>query len=244
MELTRRKLADSREAAQRLIEAGRVTVDGQAADKPARMVLDSAAVVVTGEPGEEFASRGAHKLIGALDAFVPLGLAAPHGRHCLDAGASTGGFTDVLLRRGAAAVIAADVGYGQLIWRLQQDARVTVLDRTNIRHLTVADLPYRPDLIVADLSFISLRLVLPALTDVVTSDGDLVLMVKPQFEVGRDRLGRGGVVRDPELWEEAVAGVTTAAETLGWSGQATERSPLPGPAGNVEFFVWLKSTTR
>lgn len=244
VELTRRKLADSREAAQRLIEAGRVTVDGQAADKPARMVLDSAAVVVTGEPGEEFASRGAHKLIGALDAFGPQGLVPPEGRRCLDAGASTGGFTDVLLRRGAAAVIAVDVGYGQLIWRLQQDHRVTVLDRTNIRHLTVADLPYRPDLVVADLSFISLRLVLPALTDVVTPSGDLVLMVKPQFEVGRDRLGRGGVVRDPGLWDEAVAGVISAAEALGWTQRATQRSPLPGPAGNVEFFVWLKSTTR
>ncbi len=244
VELTRRKLADSREAAQRLIEAGRVTVDGQIAHKPARMVLDSAAVVVTGERGDEYASRGAHKLIGALDEFVPRGLQPPQDRSCLDAGASTGGFTDVLLRRGAASVIAADVGYGQLVWRLQSDPRVIVLDRCNIRYLTADELPYRPDLIVADLSFISLRLVLPAFAAVIQPHGDMVLMVKPQFEVGREALGRGGVVRDPALWESAVNAVADTAAELGWREQARARSPLPGPAGNVEFFLWLNSTTR
>lgn len=244
VELTRRKLADSREAAQRIIQSGRVTVDGQPANKAARMVLDSAAVVVKGEPGEEFASRGAHKLIGALDALQPLGLRPPQGRLCLDAGASTGGFTDVLLRRGAESVIAADVGYGQLVWRLQQDPRVTVMDRCNIRYLTRDDLPYRPDLVVADLSFISLRLVLPAFAGLIDPAGDMVLMVKPQFEVGRESLGRGGVVRDPDLWDSAVAGVVGSAHELGWTEQARARSPLPGPAGNVEFFVWLKNTTR
>ncbi len=244
VELTRRHLAESREAAQRLIQAGRVTVDGQRADKPSRMVLASQAVVVAEVPGEDWASRGAHKLIGALDAFEPLGLRPPAGRQCLDAGASTGGFTDVLLRRGAAHVIAVDVGYGQLVWRLQQDPRVTVRDRCNIRHLTPRDLPYAPDLVVADLSFISLRLVLPALVAVARPDADLVLMVKPQFEVGKEALGRGGVVRDPELWDSAVVGVVGTAADLGWSPVARERSPLPGPAGNVEFFVWLQGTER
>lgn len=244
VELTRRRLADSREAARRLIEAGLVTVDGQLAQKPARMVLDSAAVVVRQDPGQEYASRGAHKLIGALTAFEPLGLRAPKGRLCLDAGASTGGFTDVLLKRGAAAVTAVDVGYGQLVWRLQQDARVTVLDRCNIRYLTSEQLPYRPDLIVADLSFISLRLVLPALAGVVDPHGDLVLMVKPQFEVGRESLGRGGVVRDPELWEQSVNAVSRTAGDIGWQERSRARSPLPGPSGNVEFFLWLTSTNR
>ena len=244
VELTRRRLADSREAAQRLIEAGRVTVDGQRADKPARMVLDSQAVVVADDVGDDYASRGAHKLVGALEAFVPLGLQPPNGRLCLDAGASTGGFTDVLLRQGAARVTCVDVGYGQLVWRLQQDPRVTVIDRCNVRNLTPDDLPFSPDLVVADLSFISLRLVIPALVAVARPDADLVLMVKPQFEVGRENLGRGGVVRDPALWDVAVAGVVAAAAELGWSDQGRARSPLPGPAGNVEFFVWLKATDR
>lgn len=240
VELTRRRLVDSRETARRLIEAGRVTVDGQVALKPSRMVLDSAAVVVREEPGDDFASRGAHKLVGALETFEPLGLRPPMGRLCLDAGASTGGFTDVLLRRGAAAVIAVDVGYGQLVWRLQQDDRVSVLDRCNIRHLMQDQLPFTPDLIVADLSFISLRLVIGALVGLVAPDGDLVLMVKPQFEVGRESLGRGGVVRDPDLWDLAVTGVADAAQQLGWRVQGRARSPLPGPAGNVEFFLWLR----
>lgn len=244
VELTRRRLAESREAAQRLIESGRVTVDGQRADKAARMVLDSQAVVVADDPGDDWASRGAHKLIGALAAFEPLGLRPPTGRLCLDAGASTGGFTDVLLRRGAAQVTCVDVGYGQLIWRLRQDPRVTVVDRCNVRNLTPEDLPFAPDLVVADLSFISLRLVLPALVAVVQPDADLVLMVKPQFEVGRENLGRGGVVRDPALWDSAVAGVIDAAARLGWQERARAQSPLPGPAGNVEFFVWLQATDR
>lgn len=244
VELTRRRLADSRESARRLIEAGRVTVDGQQAVKPARMVLDSQAVVVTEDDGDEYASRGAHKLIGALETFVPLGLQPPKGRLCLDAGASTGGFSDVLLRQGAARVTCVDVGYGQLVWRLRQDPRVTVIDRCNVRNLAPEDLPYAPDLVVADLSFISLRLVLPALVSVARPEADLVLMVKPQFEVGRKNLGRGGVVRDPALWESAVDGVVEAAVALGWAEHGRARSPLPGPAGNVEFFVWLKATDR
>lgn len=243
VELTRRGMADSREAARRLIEAGRVTVNGQAARKPAHMVLDSAAVVVTRQPGDDYASRGAHKLVGALAAFEPRGLRPPEGRLCLDAGASTGGFTDVLLRRGAHGVIAVDVGYGQLQWRLQADPRVTVLDRCNVRTLTPDRLPGVPDLVVADLSFISLTVVLPALVSVVAPDGDLVVMVKPQFEVGREALGRGGVVRDPDQRIAAVDKVAAESARLGWPETARTESPLPGPSGNVEFFLWLQATT-
>lgn len=239
-ELTRRGLAASGEQARRLIAAGRVSVDGQTADKAARMVLDSAAVVVRPEPGREYASRGGHKLAGALAEFTDAGLASVAGRVCLDAGASTGGFTDVLLQAGAAGVIAADVGYGQLVWRLQSDPRVTVLDRTNVRHLQPEDLPAVPTLIVADLSFISLRLVLPALVSVCDPGGDLLVMVKPQFEVGRERLGKGGVVTDPHARADAVWGVGTAAADLGWGAAGVCRSCLPGPAGNVEFFLWLR----
>lgn len=239
-ELARRGLASTGEEARRLIAAGRVTVDGQTADKPARMVLDSAAVVVREPAAQEYASRGGHKLAGALAAFTPSGLQPVTGRICLDAGASTGGFTDVLLRAGAARVIAVDVGYGQLVWRLQQDPRVTVLDRTNIRYLGPEDLGATPSLVVADLSFISLRLVLSALTAVCDPEGDLVLMVKPQFEVGRERLGKGGVVSGADDRSDAVWGVCTAAAALGWGARAVAASELPGPAGNVEFFVWLR----
>ncbi len=239
-ELTRRGLASSGEEARRLIVAGRVTVDGQAADKPARMVLASAAVVVRPAAGGEYASRGGHKLAGALAEFTAAGLAPVSGRTCLDAGASTGGFTDVLLREGAAQVIAVDVGYGQMVWRLQSDPRVAVMDRTNVRYLEPADLPHVPTLVVADLSFISLRLVLPALVAVCDPAGDLVVMVKPQFEVGRDLLGKGGVVTDPADRADAVWSVAAAAADLGWGSVGIARSRLPGPSGNVEFFLWLR----
>lgn len=240
VELTRLGLAPSREAARRLIEAGRVTVDGQTADKPARMVLAGAAVVVREERGGDYASRGAYKLLGALAEFERRGMGPVASRRCLDAGASTGGFTDVLLRRGATSVVAVDVGYGQLAWRLRRDPRVTVIDRRNVRDLAIGDLPFRPDLIVADLSFISLRLVIPVLSELVEPDGDLVLLVKPQFEVGRAALPAGGVVRDPEQWRGAIIGVASCARDLGWTCRGVARSPLPGPAGNVEFFLWLR----
>ena len=162
------------------------------------------------------------------------------GRRCLDAGASTGGFTDVLLREGAREVVAVDVGYGQLAWSLQSDDRVVVHDRTNIRDLSLDVVGEPVDLVVGDLSFISLTLVLDALLAVTDPDGDLALMVKPQFEVGKDRLGRGGVVRDPELWVETVATVAAAAADRGWGARSVTPSPLPGPSGNVEFFLWLR----
>ncbi|HZU55973.1 MAG TPA: TlyA family RNA methyltransferase [Actinocrinis sp.] len=242
-ELVRRGLARSREQAVELIAAGRVTVGGQAAGKAATQVETSAAIVVAGTPdGEsEYASRGGHKLAGAIAAFGPRGLVV-EGRHCLDAGASTGGFTDVLLRAGARQVVAVDVGYGQLAWRLQTDPRVVVVDRTNVRDLTLEQIGGgAAELIVGDLSFISLTLVLPALARCAAPGADLVLMVKPQFEVGRDRLGSGGVVRDPGLHADAVRTVADAAWALGLGVLGITASPLPGPSGNVEYFVWLRA---
>ena len=240
-ELVRRSLARSREHARELIEAGRVTVGGQTATKAATQVETSAAVVVTeAGTGEEYVSRGGHKLAGAFAAFVPQGLSV-QGRRALDAGASTGGFTDVLLRNGAAHVDAVDVGYGQLAWSLRTDDRVSVHDRTNVRELTPDTLGGHAELIVGDLSFISLRLVLPALAACAAPGADLVLMVKPQFEVGRERLGSGGVVRDTGLHAEAVRDVAAAAAGLGLGVRGVTASPLPGPAGNVEYFLWMRA---
>jgi 23S rRNA (cytidine1920-2'-O)/16S rRNA (cytidine1409-2'-O)-methyltransferase len=236
-ELVRRGLARSREQAATLVEAGRVEVRGQVARKVAAMVDPADPVRVTQGHGDEYVSRGGHKLAGALDAFVPKGLVVT-GRRCLDAGASTGGFTDVLLRRGAAQVVAVDVGYGQIAWSLRTDARVTVIERTNVRTLTPSIIDGLVDLTVADLSFISLRLVLAALAS--CTDGDLVLMVKPQFEVGKDRVGAGGVVRDPALRAQAVLDVAAAGWDLGLGVAGVCASPLPGPSGNVEFFLWFR----
>ncbi|GAB7007242.1 hemolysin [Nocardioides sp. AN3] len=197
-------------------------------------------IVVKDDPlTPDYVSRGAHKLAGALAAFAPLGLSVA-GRRCLDAGASTGGFTDVLLRRGAAEVVAVDVGYGQLAWKLQQDDRVHVHDRTNVRDLEPDLIGGPVDVVVGDLSFISLTLVLEPLLRVTAPDGDLALMVKPQFEVGKDRVGKGGVVRDSALRAEAVNTVAAAAAARGWGARAVTTSPLPGPSGNVEFFLWLR----
>jgi 23S rRNA (cytidine1920-2'-O)/16S rRNA (cytidine1409-2'-O)-methyltransferase len=239
-ELVRRGLARSRDHASELIAAGRVTVSGNVATKAATGVTTDVALVVREDPDRpDFVSRGGHKLAGALAAFCSRGLVV-EGRRCLDAGASTGGFTDVLLRQGAAEVVAVDVGYGQLAWSLQQDPRVRVHDRTNIRELTREQIGGPVDLVVGDLSFISLLLVLDTLTGLTRDDGDLALMVKPQFEVGKDRVGKGGVVRDPGLRAEAVSAVATAAAQKGWGARAVTTSPLPGPSGNVEFFLWLR----
>ncbi|MHB1596005.1 MAG: TlyA family RNA methyltransferase [Streptosporangiaceae bacterium] len=237
-ELVRRGLARSRAQAAELIEGGQVLVFGQAAAKPATQVDQGAPISVErvgDEPG--YASRGAHKLAGALAAFGELAVA---GRRCLDAGASTGGFTDVLLRAGAAQVVAVDVGYGQLAWQLRTDPRVTVLDRVNVRNLEPEQVAPPPEVVTADLSFISLTQVLPALVRCAAEDADLVLMVKPQFEVGRKLVGSGGVVRDPDLRAGAVAAVAQAGLDLGLGVRGVTASPLPGPSGNVEYFLWLR----
>ncbi len=237
-ELVRRGMARSREHARELIEAGRVTVNKQVARKAANQIDPADPVHVTAVVGEiEWASRGAHKLIGALDAFPEVVVA---GRRCLDAGASTGGFTDVLLHRGAERVYAVDVGYGELVWRLRDDDRVTVMDRTNVRTLEPEMLGGPVDLVVGDLSFISLALVIPALAQCTAPGADLLPMVKPQFEVGKGNVGSGGVVRDPKLRVSAVRGVAEAAAAEGLSTRGVTFSPLPGPSGNVEYFLHLR----
>jgi 23S rRNA (cytidine1920-2'-O)/16S rRNA (cytidine1409-2'-O)-methyltransferase len=232
VELVRRGLAESRSRAQEAVEQGRVLVSGSLATKPERMVEASEAIEVVGDE-PRFVSRGGDKLDAALDAF---GIDVS-GRRCLDVGASTGGFTDCLLQRGAASVIALDVGRGQLAWSLRQDERVTVLERTDVRSVGTDDIG-RVDLVVVDVSFISLRTVLPQIA-ALADDAPIVALVKPQFEVGKGRVGRKGVVRDPVLHDEAVAGVVERAASLGLETKGTFASPLLGAEGNREFFVHL-----
>jgi 23S rRNA (cytidine1920-2'-O)/16S rRNA (cytidine1409-2'-O)-methyltransferase len=213
-------------------------VNSQQAVKPATQVSKDAPITITEIDQENYVSRGAHKLAGALKAFNDLTV---KDRIALDAGASTGGFTDVLLRAGAAHVTAVDVGYGQLAWSLRTDPRVTVMDRVNVRELKPGDIMPPPGVVVADLSFISLTLVLSALISVAAPAADFVLMVKPQFEVGKDRVGSGGVVRDTTARFDAVKSVCKKAAELGLGVQGITASPLPGPAGNVEYFGWLRA---
>jgi 23S rRNA (cytidine1920-2'-O)/16S rRNA (cytidine1409-2'-O)-methyltransferase len=234
-ELVRRGMARSRADAKRAIDEGRVRVGGLPADRASSMVGQDASISFA--PSEtRFVSRGGDKLDGALRRFD----VEVAGRTWLDAGASTGGFTDRLLQGGAAAVIALDVGYGQLDWRLRNDPRVVVMERVNVRAIRRGDLPRVPDAVVADLSFISLALVLPALVACASDDADHVLLVKPQFEVGRELVGKGGVVRDPESWRLALRAVVERAATLELSLVDTVPSEVPGPAGNREFFVHLQ----
>ncbi len=238
--LADRGLFESRSRAAAAVLAGdvRLTASGQLVDKPGRMVGDDVALDVAQAPA--YVSRGGVKLANALD---ELGVEVA-GRSALDAGASTGGFTDCLLQRGAERVIAADVAYGELHWTIRQDPRVTVMERCNVRALEAAALPFAPDLIVADLSFISLHKVLPAIVGVAAERFDYLAMVKPQFEVGRDKVGKGGVVRDPQLRRGALVGVGQAARDLGLSVMAYASSGLPGPKGNRESFVWLAEAGR
>ncbi|ASK66854.1 16S/23S rRNA (cytidine-2'-O)-methyltransferase [Brachybacterium avium] len=229
--------ARSRSHARRIIEEGRARVNGRTAVKASTPVADGALLEVVDVPdGIEFASRAAHKLAGALEALA----LDPAGRLCLDAGASTGGFTDVLLRRGAAAVIAVDIGNEQLAEHVRRDPRVTVRDGTSVRDLTPELLGTTVDLVVADLSFISLRTVVPALAGIVRADGELLLMVKPQFEVGRAALPRSGVVSSAADRTAAVCGVAAAAAQAGLLTQAVGPSELPGQDGNREYFLHLR----
>ena len=227
-------LAPSRERAQRLILAGEVLVGDRPATKPGTMVAADAPLRLR-RPPSDYVSRGGEKLAGALDAF---GLEVA-GQVALDVGASTGGFTDCLLRRGARRVFALDVGYGQLAWTLRQDARVTVLERINARRLEASMLAEAPDLATVDVSFISLALVLPAVAAVLRPAGSVVALVKPQFEAGRGQVGKGGVVRDPTVRAAAVARVRDEAQTLGLMVRGESDSVLAGPKGNREVFLWL-----
>jgi len=238
-ELVRRGLARSRQQAAELIGAGKVSIDGMPARKPGTAVAVTAALTVATDGERGWVSRGAHKLIGALDAF---GISVA-GRRCLDAGASTGGFTEVLLDRGATEVVAVDVGYGQLAWSLRSDSRVVVVERTNVRDLTPEAIGGPADLVVADLSFISLSTVLPALAGCAAPNADIVPMVKPQFEVGKGQVGAGGVVHDPGLRADTVSSVARRAGELGWHTVDVTASPLPGPSGNVEYFLRLRAKT-
>lgn len=239
LELVRRGLARSRRQAQDLVTAGRVSVGGRPATRAARAVPSGAVIDVAGEVGEAYASRAGTKLANALEVFAADGLDVAD-RRALDAGASTGGFTDVLLRAGVAEVVAVDVGHGQFAEALRDDPRVRVHERTNVRDLTLDAIAGPVSLVVADLSFISLTLVLPALVGCTEPGADLVLLVKPQFEVGRKALRSTGVVRSPRLRREAVDGVVAAARELGLGVGGLVASDLPGVRGNVEYLLWMR----
>lgn len=227
-----RGLIETRARAQAVIIGGGVTVDGVVQTKPGHKLPEDSEVALVHEP-LPYVSRGALKLKHALEVF-PIDVA---GKIAADIGASTGGFTEVLLEAGAARVYAIDVGYGQIAWKLRQDARVVVMDRTNIRHLE--SLPEPVDLAVIDTSFISLRTVLPAARRLLQLNGAAIALIKPQFEAGRERVGKGGVVRDPGVWRDVLQAVLGFARETGWAVRGLSASPIRGPAGNVEFLVYL-----
>ena len=236
--LAERGLAPSRTAAAATVRAGRVRLgkDGSTVDKPSELVPEDAELVV--EEGDEFVSRGGIKLSNALTE-LPLEV---EDRLALDVGASTGGFTDCLLQRGARLVLAVDVGYGQLDWRLRQDSRVLVMERLNARYLGDSHLPFRPEVITADVSFISLAMLMPSIVATAAEELDLLGLVKPQFELGKEKVGKGGVVRDAADRREAIHKVAAAAESEGLVVRGLASSGLPGPKGNRETFVWAART--
>ncbi len=231
---------ESREKAQRAIMAGEVLVNGKRVEKAGQAVAGTPEVTLT-HAGPQYVSRGAHKLLKALAVFpVTVG-----GKVCLDAGASTGGFTDVMLQSGAAHVYAVDVGYGQLAWKLRQDQRVTVFERENIRHFDPTQLPALPELITADLSFISLQLVLGKFKELAQPDGELITLIKPQFEAGKEKVGKKGVVRDPAVHWEVLERLIRNGPALGWSLAHLDFSPILGPEGNIEYLGhWKPSGTE
>ena len=230
--LVKRGLVESRSLAQRLIMAGQVRLAGQLVLKPSAQVPADAAIEIEAAP--RFVSRGGEKLEAALREFK----LDPTGWVCADVGASTGGFTDCLLQKGAERVYAIDVGYGQLHWRLRNDPRVVLMERTNAR--TLKELAEPVSLVVVDVSFISLRLILPSAAGWLEPHGNLLALVKPQFEAGRNKVGKGGVVRDPAVHRQVVEAALQAAMEAGLSPQRAMRSPLLGPKGNVEFLIWLQ----
>lgn len=235
LEMTRRGLAESRESAQRLIMAGKVRVNSRPASK-ADLKVDAETVIEVVGAVSEYASRGGYKLAAAIDHFR----IEVAGRRALDVGASTGGFTDVLLQRRVASVIALDVGYGQIAEKLRRDPRVTMMDRTNIRNVAPSDLAYAPELIVIDTSFISLRLVLPAVIAIAAPTADIIALVKPQFEVGKGKVGKGGVVRDAALRQEALEGILAFARAAGLEVVGSIESPIHGAAGNIEYLASMR----
>jgi len=235
--LVDRGLVPSRERARAVILAGQVRVDGHPVSKAGTLVAAAAQIELI-EPDHPYVSRGGVKLAHALDRFA----IAAAGRRALDIGASTGGFTDVLLRRGAASVIALDVGHGQLAWRLRTDPRVIAREGVNARHLTADDVPHVVDIVTIDVAFISLRLILPALPPLLAPGADVVALVKPQFEAGREQVGRHGLVTDPAVHAAVIAHVTEAADTIGLTRLALEPAAITGASGNQEFFLHLRQT--
>jgi 23S rRNA (cytidine1920-2'-O)/16S rRNA (cytidine1409-2'-O)-methyltransferase len=233
--LVQRLTGLSRSQAQGLVQLGKVfDSKGEKLDKPGARLPEDTVIEVREDP--RFVSRGGEKLEGAFEAFS----IDVDGRICIDVGASTGGFTDCMLQHGAARVYAVDVGYGQLAWKLRQDPRVVVMERTNIRNVSPADLPEQPSFFAVDCSFISLRLVLPPLKPLLAENARGVALIKPQFEAGREQVGKGGVVRDPEIHDRVIAEIVAAAEELGFKNAGVVPSPLLGPAGNREFLIYLQ----
>lgn len=230
-----RKLAPTRQRAQALILAGRVLVNQEPMTKPGTRISENDTIVIKGTD-MPYVSRGGIKLAEALVKFQ-IDVA---GLHCMDIGASTGGFTDCLLQNGAARVIAVDVGYGQLAWKLRQDPSVTILERTNIRYLTVEEVPFPVDLAVIDVSFISLKIVVPAIRKFLITDATVLALIKPQFEVGRNRIGKGGVVKNPLLHDEVILSLSQFFETIGFLVHGTVPSPITGPKGNKEFLCHME----
>lgn len=231
--LTERGLAESREKAKAVIMSGDVFVNGQRGDKPGMAVPDDSDIEIRG--GMEFVSRGGYKLKKALSSF---GI-TPEGKICIDCGASTGGFTDCLLKGGAVKVYSVDVGYGQLAWSLRNDPRVVSMERTNIRYVTHEQIPDEIDLAVIDVSFISLRLVLPAVKGLIKENGEVVCLIKPQFEAGKDKVGKKGVVRDEKTHAEVLQNFVKEAHSLGFSVLNLDYSPIKGPEGNIEYLGYL-----
>ncbi|MDF7663738.1 TlyA family RNA methyltransferase [Bifidobacterium sp. ESL0763] len=231
-----RSLAHSRSQAQRLIRAGHVRVDGRTVLKPSTQVEAAARIDV--DRGDDYVSRGAYKLKGAFERFAGMGLAGPQGLRCLDIGASTGGFCDVLLRGGAASVIALDVGHGQLDPRIAADPRIIEMSGVNIRDVTVDDLPFRPQLVVSDVSFISLTFVIPVIAQLAVPHAAVVLLVKPQFEVGRGHLGKNGIVDSESERRQALSRVVSCAAEHGLDVRATGPSPIAGTHGNIEYLLY------